>query len=90
MEADVHCIGYTNFTTYQKPIVRRVYRIGIFDPNYQAKGLGTETTRLLLAYGFEIIQWYRIELRVLKYNHRAIRCMKSADLFGGESCGKMR
>ena len=29
------------------------YYIGIFDPKYHSKGVGTQTTRLLLRYGFE-------------------------------------
>lgn len=82
MEVDGHCIGYANFHRVSETDRSAVYRIGIFDPNYHAKGLGTETTRLLLAYGFEIMQWHRIELRVLEYNHRAIRCY--------EKCGFVR
>lgn len=51
-----------------------MYRIGIFDPALHSKGMGTEATLLLLAYGFDQMKLHRIELKVLEYNHRAMRC----------------
>lgn len=44
---------------------------------------GSEVTRLLLAYGFQVKKWHRIELRVLEYNHRAIRCYEKCGFKDG-------
>lgn len=74
IEADGHCIGTAGFHNISDPDNSATYRIGIFDVNYHSKGIGTETTKLLLRYGFEVMKWHRIELKVLDYNKRGIRC----------------
>lgn len=51
---------------------RASYAIGIFDPTLLGKGLGTEATRLVLAYAFDELGLRRVEARVLAYNNRAI------------------
>ncbi len=56
--------------------------MGIFDANKLGKGLGTEATRLVLQYAFETLKLHRVDLRVLEYNRRAIRCY--------EKCGFIR
>ncbi|USG64964.1 GNAT family N-acetyltransferase [Brevibacillus ruminantium] len=48
-------------------------RIAINEPQYQSKGLGSEAMRLLLGYGFGILNLHRIELNVFSYNQQAIR-----------------
>jgi RimJ/RimL family protein N-acetyltransferase len=48
-------------------------RIAIFSQDHQGRGLGTEAMRLLLDYGFGILNLHRIELNVFSYNARAIR-----------------
>ena len=48
--------------------------IGIFDPALYSRGIGTQTIMLMLKYGFEELTLHRIELKVLEYNKRAIRC----------------
>ena len=68
------CIGTAGFHNISQQDHSATYRIGIFDVQYLSKGIGSEVTRLLLAYGFQVKKWHRIELRVLEYNHRAIRC----------------
>jgi RimJ/RimL family protein N-acetyltransferase len=47
--------------------------IGIFDPTLLGKGLGSEAILLLLRHAFVDLQLHRIGIRVLAYNHRAIR-----------------
>ena len=39
----------------------------------QNRGYGTEALRLMLDYGFGILNLHRIELNVFSYNHRAMR-----------------
>ena len=46
--------------------------IGIGDPENWGKGYGTEATRLLMAYGFNELNLYRLQLTVLAYNIRAV------------------
>nr|WP_231558770.1 GNAT family protein [Brevibacillus thermoruber] len=48
-------------------------RIAITSREHQGRGLGTEAMRLLLDYGFGILNLHRIELNVFSYNARAIR-----------------
>lgn len=50
------------------------HAIGIFDPNYWALGIGTEVTHLVLDCAFNGLGLHRVDLRVLEYNTRAIRC----------------
>ncbi|HBT64359.1 MAG TPA: GNAT family N-acetyltransferase [Ruminococcaceae bacterium] len=74
IEKNGHCIGSAGFHHISTADNSATYRIGIFDPLYQSKGVGTEVTKLLLKYGFEQMKWHRIDLRVLEYNLRGIRC----------------
>ena len=74
VEKDGHCIGTAGFHHISSTDNSATYRIGIFDPTFHSQGIGTEVTMLLLKYGFETIKWHRIDLKVLNYNNRAIRC----------------
>lgn len=47
-------------------------RIAIGNTDHQGKGYGSEAIRLLLGYGFGILNLHRIELNVFSYNDRAI------------------
>lgn len=49
------------------------YGIGIYDPKFWNRGIGTEATSLVLKYAFEYLNLNRVWLRVLEYNRRAIR-----------------
>lgn len=55
---------------------RARYAIGLFDPTVWGRGLGTEITQLILHYAFEELNLHRVDLRVLEYNKRAIKCYK--------------
>ncbi|MGW3649044.1 GNAT family N-acetyltransferase [Streptomyces sp. NPDC000878] len=45
----------------------------LLGPRGRGRGLGTEATRLIVAYGFERLGLHRIELEAWGYNHRALR-----------------
>ncbi|MFF3013428.1 GNAT family N-acetyltransferase [Streptomyces sp. NPDC057939] len=45
----------------------------LIGPQGRGRGLGTEATRLIVAYGFERIGLHRIQLEVYSHNHRARR-----------------
>lgn len=50
------------------------YAIAIYNPTQLGSGLGTEVTRLVLAYAFEGLGLHRVSLTVLADNTRAITC----------------
>jgi [ribosomal protein S5]-alanine N-acetyltransferase len=66
-------IGSARLTVSQEDNRAR-YAVGIFDPSVWGKGLGTDVTKLVLRYAFEHLKLHRVDLRVLEYNKRAIRC----------------
>jgi len=68
------CVGAARFSHVSPADRCATYSIGIFDPNLHAKGIGTTVTGLLLKYGFETLHFHRIDLKVLEYNLRGIRC----------------
>ena len=53
------------------------YGIVIGDNNYWQKGYGTDASRLILDYGFNVLKMHRIYLRVYDYNKRAIEVYKN-------------
>lgn len=56
------------------PINRNAHiRIAIDSEEHLGKGFGPESMRLLLEYGFGILNLHRIELQVFGYNVRAIK-----------------
>ena len=46
----------------------------IGDQSYWGRGYGTEAVRLLLGYGFDVLDFHSVELGVYAFNRRAIRC----------------
>ena len=82
IEAAGRCIGTARLHGLEEKDRRAKYAIGIFDPAYWGQGLGGEATQLVLGYAFDVLRLYRIELRVLAYNVRAIACY--------EKCGFVR
>ena len=55
---------------------RASFAIGILDPQCLGKGIGTEAMRLVLQFAFDRLKLHRVSVRVLAYNHRAIRSYK--------------
>jgi RimJ/RimL family protein N-acetyltransferase len=47
--------------------------IGIGNQSYVGKGIGREAMELLLDFGFNELNLYRIQLNVIEYNEKAIR-----------------
>ena len=50
----------------------------VLGPEHQSRGLGTETTRLMVDYGFSELALHRIELMVNADNPRAIAAYRTA------------
>jgi ribosomal-protein-alanine N-acetyltransferase len=76
------CIGQAALHSHNALNRCARYAIGIFDPACWSQGYGVEATRLVLLYAFETLKLHRVDLRVLEFNHRAIRCY--------EKCGFVR
>ncbi len=72
MEHERRCIGTARLHSLDPAHRRARYAVGIFNAGAWGRGLGTETTRLVLRYGFDTLGLHRIDLRVLDYNERAI------------------
>lgn len=52
--------------------------IGIGDKNIRGRGYGKEALNLLLKYGFNELDFHRIQLNVLEFNHAAIALYEKA------------
>ncbi|WP_247228325.1 GNAT family protein [Yoonia sp. F2084L] len=50
---------------------------GLYDDSQLGKGLGREMIKLVLSHAFGAIGLHRVDLRVLAFNERAIRCYRS-------------
>jgi len=63
--------------------------LGIFigNKNYWNRGFGTEAVKLMLDYGFNVLNLENIHLRVMSYNFRAL---KSYQKIGFIESGKLR
>ncbi|MCX8507897.1 MAG: GNAT family protein [Rhodobacteraceae bacterium] len=51
--------------------------LGILDPECLGRGLGRRIVPLVLTHAFGPVGLHRVELRVLAYNERAIRCYRA-------------
>ena len=69
--------------------VHQQAELGIFigEKDYWDKGLGTEAVKLLLDYGFNLLNLHNILLKVFSYNERAIKCYKKV---GFKEIGRRR
>ena len=68
-----HCIGGASLRV-EAGQHRATYAVGLFVAGLRGQGLGREITRQVLAWGFGELGLHRIELEVLAFNIRAIRC----------------
>lgn len=50
------------------------YSIGIYDDSLYSKGIGTKVTETVIDFAFNDLNLNELELMVLEYNKRAIRC----------------
>jgi [ribosomal protein S5]-alanine N-acetyltransferase len=64
--ASLHSFGHEGTTA--------AYAIGLLSPDVLGHGLGTEVTRLVLAYAFDVLGLHELTARVLEFNARAIGC----------------
>jgi len=73
VEHDGRCVGGAGLRV-DAGQHRATYTVGLFVAALRGQGLGREITRLVVAWGFGGLGLHRIELEVLAFNTRAIRC----------------
>lgn len=78
-------IGNIGFSEYNG--IDRSASLGIFigEEEYRSNGYGAEAIKLLIKYGFDILNLHSIELGVYNFNERAIACYKKV---GFKECGR--
>lgn len=75
--------------TYLSDIVDEKAEFGIVigERAFQGKGCGTETTKLMLDYGFNILNLHNIMLKAFAYNEAGLRAYRKA---GFQEMGRRR
>jgi ribosomal-protein-alanine N-acetyltransferase len=78
IEVAGRCVGTARLHSLRPAERRARYAIGLFDAAAWNRGIGLETTRLVLAYAFDTLRLHRVDLRVLAFNTRAIAMYRRA------------
>jgi len=76
--SDDKIIGIAGFDDIIKDNKVATMFIGIGDKSLRGKGYGKEALDLLLEYGFKVLNFHRIQLNVLQFNHTAISMYEKA------------
>jgi RimJ/RimL family protein N-acetyltransferase len=71
--ADDKLIGFVAFDGINWQHGDTFVAIGIGDRAHRGNGYGTDAMRVMLRYGFQELNLYRIQLNVFSYNERAIK-----------------
>ncbi len=82
IEADGALVGDVRLNDLNPDDRRARLAIGLFHPRHLGQGIGRTAIQLLLEKAFGPLGLNRVDLRVLAYNRRAIRCY--------EACGFVR
>lgn len=82
IEVEGRAVGTVRLHQVEEVNRRARFAIGIFDPAWWGRDVGTEATRLVLRYAFVRLRLHRVDLRVLTDDHRAIAAY--------EKCGFVR
>ncbi len=74
VDAGAGFIGSAGLHSFDEAEGTAAYAIGMLEPGALGHGLGTEVTRLLVAYAFDELELSALTVRVLEFNTRAIGC----------------
>jgi [ribosomal protein S5]-alanine N-acetyltransferase len=74
VEHDNRFLGTVKLHQFSQRDRRARLAIGLLDPTKLGCGYGQEAILLVLEHAFDVLELYRVDLRVLEYNERAIRC----------------
>lgn len=66
-------VGVTGLRPYVEDNKAK-FSIELYDQTIYGKGIGTRVTEMVLDYAFNTLQYHKVFLRVLDYNHRAKKC----------------
>ncbi len=86
LKSDNNIIGIAGFDDIVKSNKVATLFIGIGNKDLRGKGYGNESLKILLDYGFNDMDFYRIQLNVLEFNTSAIKlyeraCFKKEGVF---------
>ena len=88
--ADDNLIGFVAFDGIDWRNGDTYIAIGIGEPAYRGKGYGTDALRVMLRYGFNELNLWRVQLNVFSYNERAINTyLKTGFVVEGRQRGMM-
>lgn len=87
LQADDRLIGNCGLINLNQMSGKAEMGIFIGDKNCRGKGLGEEAVRLLLDYGFNVLNLHSIWLKVFDYNQRAINLYRKC---GFREAGRLR
>ena len=82
IEADGELVGHVRLDDIHETDRRGRLAIGLFNERHLGRGIGRKAIELMLHQAFGPLKLHRVDLRVLSYNIRAIRCY--------EACGFLR
>jgi RimJ/RimL family protein N-acetyltransferase len=82
VETDGVCAGVVRLHSLVERDKRARLAIGLLHPDLLGRGTGTTAIRVLLRHAFDALELHRVDLRVLSFNVRAVRCY--------EKCGFVR
>lgn len=77
IEADGAAVGHLRLHTLSNSDHKARLAIGMFATDFVGKGIGRKAIMLALDHAFGEMRLHRIDLRVLAYNERAIRCYRA-------------
>lgn len=81
VDVDGRLLGEVRLDSLDRHDRRARLAIGLYDAEQLGKGLGREAIRLVLSHAFEALGLNRVDLRVIAYNERAIRCYRACGFF---------
>ena len=74
IEADGKLVGHAGLNGLVPSDARARLGIGLLNERYLGRGIGRQAVALVLEHAFDVMHLHRVDLRVLAYNTRAIRC----------------
>jgi RimJ/RimL family protein N-acetyltransferase len=77
IEADGEVAGEVRLDGIDATDRRARLAIGLFSERFLGRGIGRQAIRQVLEHAFGSLGLHRIDLRVLSYNQRAIRCYQA-------------
>ncbi|PTE17543.1 GNAT family N-acetyltransferase [Cereibacter changlensis JA139] len=85
VEVDGRLLGEARLDGLNSHDRRARLAAGLYDVSQLGRGLGREAIGLVLSHAFGALALHRIDLRVLAFNERAIRCYRACG-FIAEGC----